>query len=77
MLLRATIIKKPRRFVVCDTCNRLISGVHLYMYGAADIGDKPHGVRIHLTCSEWKDKKILAAYEKAGLTPHWLTEVVK
>lgn len=72
MLLNARIIKKPKRKrIVCDDCDKLITGPHLYLYGTADTGDKPHSFRIHLTCSSWKDKKIIDAYKRAGLTPHW------
>ncbi|NJO83528.1 MAG: hypothetical protein HC828_12395 [Blastochloris sp.] len=61
MLLSARYVRRAKRLWYCDNCGKLILEPHLYLYGAADVGDKPSGARLHLDCTAWPHPKILAA----------------
>lgn len=67
MILSARVIRTPRRYYRCDWCGDLITGEHVYLYGAADaVGEKPWPLRLHLRApcfhaDQQTHPKILAA----------------
>jgi hypothetical protein len=58
VILTARYVKKARRPCACDCCGRRIFGPHLYLYGAADLADKPSAMRLHRECADWSHPKI-------------------
>lgn len=62
-VLTARFVRKPRRWCVCDWCERTITGPHIYLYGSGDT-ERPWALRLHLTGScrpHDKDPKVQAA----------------
>lgn len=60
--LRARPVRRPRRARCCDACGRLIAGPHVYLYGSADVGDKPSALRPHVACcGDSREPKIIEA----------------
>ena len=68
MILSAKLILKPRRNRPCAVCERRIgTNPLIQLYGAADVGDKPYPLWLHIACAqEWtgKHQKITAALDK-------------
>lgn len=64
--ISAKVIRSPRKQWKCEMCSILIEGVHLRMYGMAEIGDLPYVVRSCFKCSEHMiaDKKVKAALKE-------------
>ena len=67
MILTARCVRRPRKFWDCDWCGFAISGVHIYLYGAADTTDRPWAMRLHVRCcpNREDDPKIAAALAAA------------
>jgi len=64
--ISAKVVQNPRKQWTCAVCSTLIEGVHLRMYGMAEIGDPPYVARSCVACSEHmrSDKKVQAALEE-------------
>lgn len=52
MILQARAVRKPRAPQRCSDCGRRIEGPHIYLYGMADIGDRPWSLRYCPRCIE-------------------------
>ena len=66
--LQARYVGSPRKRFRCDWCECAINGPHLYLYGSAEVYEKPYAVRFHLHCIDspnHTDTKIKAALERA------------
>jgi len=76
VILSARAIKKPRCVYVCADCGKAIQGSHLYLYGAAEYGDKPYALRFCAECvkrmafgvdePERDERKLLTAIGELG-----------
>jgi len=52
--LNKRYVKESRKTYYCDDCGRIIpqGSSYLYLYGMAEISDKPYPLRICLPCDE-------------------------
>ena len=59
MLISAKIVK-PRKPWRCNECGEdFIMTPYLRLFGCAHRGDNPYVIKLHLTCCDWEDPKIL------------------
>lgn len=69
MILTARYVRRGRLHRVCDWCERVLSGAHIYLYGAPDPTDRPSALRLHPTercCPNHNgDPKVAAALAAA------------
>jgi hypothetical protein len=70
MILSARFVRRPRRPFACDWCERYIVGPLIYLYGMAEIGQRPYALRYHLRCCREnltpQSEKFRAALAKAA-----------
>ena len=70
MIIAAKVIRRPRHNRKCSACECFIGAQPLLqLYGAAERGDQPYSMWLHLACAEeWagttSDQKITAALEE-------------
>ena len=70
MIIAAKVIRRPRHNRKCSACERFIGAQPLLqLYGAAERGDQPYPMWLHLACAEeWagisSNQKIAAALEE-------------
>ena len=50
MLISAKLIKKPRKKRYCESCEKLMYGEQLRLYGAAFESDPPYVIYLHSEC---------------------------
>lgn len=62
MIISAKVIRKPESRVYCATCNQIIRGAHLRLFGAAERYDRPYVLRQCMPCAgHSKEPKIIRA----------------
>lgn len=71
MTIAARLVFKPRRAYRCGGHRAEIIGTHVSMFGMAEAGDKPYGMRLCIPCAQDTaragDAKVAAALQVGGL----------
>jgi hypothetical protein len=65
MLISAKLIKKPRQKRYCASCEKIMYGAQLRLYGAAFESDPPYVIYLHGECVGFNDRSGEAKIKKA------------